>query len=163
MWRAEMASFIVIILWWWMIQISIYRSKVTVFARHLSESSIADAISTSRKIFVPLPPEVWCQTSIVNTRCGPAAMHGRTFPFLSPVDYVFVPRPETSRKKNCPPENLGDNRGTIMKTLNRIFLITNILSYSSISCIGKWKMKRYETPWKAMKRSILQTEANRPA
>ena len=40
------------------IQIPIYLSKVTDFARHLSESSIADAISTSRKIFVPLPPEV---------------------------------------------------------------------------------------------------------
>ena len=44
-------------------------------------------------------------------------MLGRTFLFLSPVDYVFVPRPETSRKKICPPKNLGDNWGTIVKTL----------------------------------------------
>ena len=53
----------------------------------------------------------------LNTRCGPAAMQGRTFSFLSPGYSVFVPHCKDPQEKICPPKNLGDNWGTNMKTL----------------------------------------------
>ena len=86
----------------------IYRSKVTHFRWHACISIPAGTSRTSRRLFVPLLPEVWCQTSIVNTRCAPAAMRGRTFTF-------FVPRRTFSRKKFGASKNSGTAGGQTWK------------------------------------------------